>query len=144
MNSVNITINKNITFGNYTQTYKNKNNTITEYYNDNNILFRKVEYDEFKRDIDSKEFNPFGIITSHLHKEYYKTACEEGCIETFKDKYQQYIRKSCSKIEDGFKHKIDDFKSLTSPDKSYVNDFVHDKTGKLVKVISNGKIKLIA
>lgn len=137
VNTVN-TIKNNITFGNYTRTYQKANNTITEYYNDNNILYRKIEYDEFKRDIDTKEFNPYGVIISHQHKKYYKSACEEGYIETFKNKYQQYIRKSCTKIVNGLKHSIDDFKSITSSHKSYVNDFVYDKTGKLIKIIQNG------
>ncbi len=135
------TIKNNIAFGNYTQTYKKHNNTITEHYYDNNVLFRKVEYDEFKRDIDAKDFNMFGIVTSHQHKDYYKTAGEEGCIENYKDKYQQYVRKTCTKIENGLKHVIDDFRSLTSPDKSYVNDFIHDSTGKLIKLVNYKHIK---
>ena len=131
-------IQNKLAFGNYTKIYNENNKTINEHYNDNNVLLSRIEYDEFKRDIDAKEYNSFGIVTSHQQKKYYKTPSEEGFVETFKNKNQQYIRKSCTKIQDGLKHVIDDFKSLTSPNKSYVNDFVHDKAGKLIKIIKNG------
>lgn len=138
VNTVNIKKMKinNITFGDYTRTVANKNNTVTEYYNNSGILYRSVIIDDLGRDIDSKEFNSFGIIISHQHKKYYKTLTENGFIETFKNSLQQYIRKSCTKFENGFRHTIDDFKSHTNPDKSYVNEFIYGINNKLINIIN--------
>ena len=122
------------------KTYKDGNHQITEYISDNGILTRRLELDEFGRDVDTKWFDLEGNVASNLHKDYFKTSEEEGHIETFKNAFQEYTRKCYTKYEEGFKHVIDDFKSKTSPDKSYINEFVYNMQNKLVKLISNGKV----
>ena len=37
----------------------------------------------------------------------------------------------------------DDFKSKTSPNKNYINEFVYDLKNNLVKIINNGKETLL-
>ena len=126
-----------VCFGEKTNIYKIGSNTVTEVFDNCNNIIKRIEYDEFNRDVDSKWFNSAGKLQEHLHKDYYKKENEEGCIETFKNLYQEYTRKSYTKIENGFKHVVDDFRSKTG--KSYINDFVHDMCGNLIKIINNGQ-----
>ena len=127
-----------LSFRERTNTYKVCKNTVTETFDDKNTLIKRIEYDEFNRDVDTKWFDSSGELNEHLHKEYYKKANEEGVIETFKNKTQEYVRKSYTKFESGLKHVFDDFRSKTG--KNYINDFVYDKSGNLVKIINNGKM----
>ncbi len=127
-----------LSFGERTNTYKIGKNTVTEVFDDKNALIKRIEYDEFNRDVDSKWFGSTGKLSEHLHKEYYKKADEEGVVETFKNKTQEYVRKSYTRFENGLKHVFDDFQSKTG--KNYINDFVYDKLGNLVKIINNGKV----
>ena len=71
-----------------------------------------------------------------MHIEYFETENEKGFIETFKNQFQEYIRKSSTKIENGVKHVIDDYTSKSKPEKSYINDFVYDLKGNLQKIIT--------
>ena len=130
-----------ITFGNKTKKFQSGKNSIEEIYTDNDILQKRLIRDEFNRYIDSKTFDLFGNIIEHQHYDYFGTENEQGVIETFKDKYQEYIRKAYTKIEGGLKHRIDDFQSKTG--KSYVNDFVYDMSGKLIKIINNGTTHML-
>ena len=107
-----------ITFGNKTKMFKSGKNNIEEIYTDDDILQKRLVRDEFNRYIDSKTFDLFGNIIEHQHYDYFRTENEQGVIETFKNKYQEYIRKAYTKIEGGLKHCIDDFQSKTG--KSYV------------------------
>ena len=43
-------------------------------------------------------------------------------------------------VKDSFTHMIETYTSKTSPECNYVNEFVRDITGKLVKIINNGKM----
>jgi len=117
--------------------YKSGKNTVKEVFDDNNKMVKRIEYDEFNRDVDAKSFDVSGELQEHLHKEYYKKTNEEGVLETFKNKTQEYVRKSYTKVENGFKYTVDDFQSKT---KNYKNEFVHDTMGKLIKVINNGQV----
>lgn len=132
-----INITNCIIFTNRTYSYKFGKNNVQEIYDDNNILQQRIIWDEFSRDIDSKTFDIQGNVVEHLHKDYFKNDTEEGVIETFKNRNQEYVRRAYTKTENGLKHSIDDFKSAKG--KSYLNDFVHDLSGKLIKIISNGK-----
>ena len=125
------------------KTIKNGQNTIVKFYDDNNFLTKTVIYDEFNRDIDSKTYNISGNIKEHLHKEYYEKESEKGFIEIFKNDFQEYTRKSYTKYENNFRHVVDDFKSKTSPNKNYINEFVYDLKNNLVKIINNGKETLL-
>ena len=127
-----------ISFGIKTKIFQSGKNHIEETYSDDNILQKRLIKDEFDRYVDSKTFDSHGNITEHQHYDYFKTENEQGFIETFRNKYQEYVRKAYIKIEDGLKHSIDDFQSKTG--KSYLNDFVYDMSGKLVKIINNGKV----
>jgi len=120
------------------KTYKHGDNTITEFFDDENTLIRRDETDSFGRNTDSKRFDKNGNITESIHKDYFKTESEEGFIETFKSKYQEYTRKAYTRTENGIKHTIDDFHSKSG--KNYYNDFIHDLNGKLIRIISNGKV----
>ncbi len=125
-------------FGEKTNTYRVGRNTVTEVFDDKNTLIKRIEYDEFRRDVDSMWFDSSGELQEHLHKEYYEKINEKGMIETFFGKSQEYVRKSYTKFENGFKHTVDDFQSKTG--KNYINEFIHDKLGNLVKIINNGKV----
>ncbi len=127
----------NIIFGDKSKFFQSGKNKVEEIYNDDNVMIKRLINDEFDRNIDSAVFDLQGNIIEHQHKDYFQTETEQGFVETFKNKYQEYTRKAYTKIEDGLKHNIDDFKSKTGS--SYINDFVYDLSGKLIKVISNGK-----
>ena len=111
---------------------------VKDFLDDNNILIRREKYDEFDRNTDTMWFNDDGSIKEEMHKDYFKSENEEGLIETFKSKTQEYTRKAYSKTENNLRHSIDDFQSKTG--KSYYNDYIHDMLGNLVKIISNGKV----
>ena len=127
-----------VNFGEKSNTYKIGKNTVTETFDDKNTLIKRIEFDEFNRDVDSKWFDTSGEIQEHLHKEYYEKVNEKGMIETFSGRFQEYVRKFYTKLENGYKHTVDDFQSKTG--KNYINEFIHDKSGNLVKIINNGKV----
>ena len=126
----------NINFGDSTKTYQRGKIKVVEHYNIYDVLTRRIEYDEFNRDIDSKSFNNKGDIIEHQHKEYFENDTEKGFIETFKSRFQEYTRKSYIKFVNGFKHSIDEYVSKTRPDKNYINEFIYNAQEKLVKVIT--------
>lgn len=125
-----------ISFGQRINTYKKGENRVEEIFNDDDLLSRTVEYDRFGRDIDAKTFDAKGNVTEHMMKTY----SQDGCIETFKSNFQEYTRKTCTKIENSLKHRIEEYVSKTSPDKNYVHDFIYDLKGKLIKIVTNGKV----
>ena len=131
-----------IKFGTNEVTYPKGNHKINDLM-ENNALKRRIEFDELGRVIDAKWFDDKLDITDHLQKDYFETPNEKGHIETFKNKFQEYIRKSYTKFEQGCKHVIDDFKSKSNPEHSYINEFVYDIQNRLIKIIHNGKEMLI-
>ena len=124
------------TFGNSEKTYQQGENKVVDTLNDELKLIKRVEYDKFNREVDIKWYDEVNNITDHMHKEYFETENEKGFIETFKNQFQEYVRKSSTKFEDGVKHVIDDYTSKSSPENSYINDFVYDLKGKLQKIIT--------
>ena len=125
-----------LTFVNSEKTYQQGENKVVDTLNDELKLIKRVEYDKFNRDVDVKWYDEVNNITDHMHKEYFETENEKGFIETFKNQFQEYVRKSSTKFEDGVKHVIDDYTSKSSPENSYINDFVYDLKGKLQKIIT--------
>lgn len=125
-----------LTFGNSEKTYRQHGNKIVETFDDNKNLIKRIEYDKFERDIDVKWYDNLKNIVAHMQKEYFETENEKGYIEIYKNNFQEYIRKSYTKIENGLKHAIDDFTSKTNPQNSYFNDFIYDSNGKLQKIVS--------
>ena len=125
-----------LTFGNSEKTYQQGENKVVDTLNDELKLIKRVEYDKFNREVDIKWYDEVNNITDHMHKEYFETENEKGFIETFKNQFQEYVRKSSTKFEDGVKHVIDDYTSKSSPENSYINDFVYDLKGKLQKIIT--------
>ena len=125
-----------LTFGNNKRTYQQRENKIVDTLNDELKLIKRIEYDEFNREVDVKWYDGVDNITDHMHIEYFETENEKGFIETFKNQFQEYIRKSSTKIENGVKHVIDDYTSKSKPEKSYINDFVYDLKGNLQKLIT--------
>lgn len=126
------------TFKGNTKIYQDGNLKIKDSFYDNNILESHTVFDEFDHVLINKRFDRDGLITSSANFEYYETNTENGLIETFKDKGQEYIRKAYTKIENGLKHFVDDFTSISAPQKSYKNEFVSDLEGNLLKLINNG------
>ena len=116
---------------------------IEDSFYDNNVLKSHTVFDEFERVIMHKQFDSDGFIKSSTHLEYYETNIEKGRIETYREIGQEYIRKSYTKIENGLKHVVDDYTSISAPQKSYVNDFVYDLKGNLYKLINNEKETII-
>lgn len=129
---------KLITFKGHNNTYYDGENKIIEYYNDNNILTNRVTYDKFGRDILTNWFDEYGNNKGFMSKKY----VNDGHIETCKTPNQEYIRTCRSFIKDGFKHYIEEFVSKTKPANNYCNESIRDSFGKLVKMISNGKVIL--
>ena len=125
-----------LTFGNSNRANQQRKNKIVDTLNDELKLIKRIEYDEFNREVDVKWYDGDDNITDHMHKEYFETENEKGFIETFKNQFQEYIRKSSTKFENGVKHVIDDYTSKSSPEKSYINDFVYDLKGNLQKIIT--------
>ena len=125
-----------LTFGNSEKTYQQGENKVVDTLNDELKLIKRIEYDKFNREVDVKWYDEVNNITDHMHKEYFETENEKGFIETFKNQFQEYIRKSSTKFENGVKHVIDDYTSKSSPENSYINDFVYDLKGKLQKIIT--------
>lgn len=130
-----------INFYGYSQKYKIGNNSLEDIFDDNDVLIKRYELDDKNRLVETVLFDELGNVEEFLHKDYFEKENEKGFIETYVGPHQEYIRKSYEKTENGFRHVIDDFKSKTG--KSYINDFVHDMSGKLVKIISNGKITMV-
>ena len=126
----------NITFGQKVNIYRKGENTIKEVFDDKNRLSRLIEYDKFDRDIEAKSFDTYGNIIERMSKTY----TDNGMIEHFKNAFQEYTRKTYTIIENGIKHRVEEFKSKTSPNCNYINEFIYDISGKLIKLISNGKI----
>lgn len=131
------------TFKGNTKCYKDRNFKIQDSFYDNNVLKSHTIFDEFDRVIVAKQFDRDGFIESSANFEYYETDIENGRIETYKNKSQEYIRKAYTRIENGIKHVVDDYNSISTPEKSYINDFVYDLKGNLCKLISNGKETII-
>lgn len=125
-----------VSFGNRSIRYHDNTHNIKETFDDSHNLIRIIKYDKQCRDVDCQEFNKEKKVIGHLHKEY----TPDGCIETYKSKNQEYIRINRTLKEDSFTHYIEIFTSKTSPESNYVNEFIRDKFGKLVKIINNGKI----
>jgi len=125
-----------LTFGNSERTFQQGEYKIVETFNDDMKLIKRIEYDKFGRDVDVKSYDGLDNIVDHMQKEYFETENEKGYVEIFKNKFQEYVRKSYTKIENGMKHVIDDFTAKTNPEKSYFNDFIYDLNGKLQKVVS--------
>lgn len=116
--------------------FRNQNyHKVSERYDDRNFLLSRTIYDEFGRDTDTKWFDSDGKIIGSMHKEY----LENGLVESFKNNSQEYVRKCYTIIKDGFKHSIEEYVSKTSPQKNYINEFVYDFMGNLIKLINNGK-----
>lgn len=126
----------NITFGQKVNIYRKGENTIKEVFDDENRLSRLIEYDKFDRDIEAKSFDTYGNIIERMSKTY----TDNGMIEHFKNAFQEYTRKTYTIIENGIKHRVEEFNSKTSLNCNYINEFIYDISGKLIKLISNGKI----
>ncbi len=124
-----------VSFGDLTMTRYEDGSKIVESFNDN-IRLKRLVYDSKDRIVDSVCFDNLGKKISHKHKEY----IENGCIESYKDLKQEYVRRTQMVIEPPFKRFLEHFTSITSPDKSYVAEFIRTLENKLVKVIVNGKI----
>ena len=125
-----------VSFGCKNICYHDKTHNIKETFDDQNNLIRITKYDKQCRDVDTKEFNQKKEVITHQHKEY----TSNGCIETYKSKTQEYVREIKTVVKDSFTHMIETYTSKTSPECNYVNEFVRDITGKLVKIINNGKM----
>ena len=125
-----------LSFGDTTKIYNNGKNKIVEHYNIYDVLTRRIEYDEFNRDIDSKSFSNSGKVIGHQHKEYFENDLEKGVIENYKSTSQEYVRKCYIKFINGFKHSIEEFVSKSKPENSYINEFVYDLKDKLISVTS--------
>jgi len=128
-----------ISFGNKDIRYHDEKHNIIETFDDRQNLIRRVKYDKLCRDVDSVEFNEKKEVIGHLHKKY----TQDGYIETYKSKTQEYVREIKTFVKDSFTHYIEKFTSKTSPQNNYINEFIRDAAGKLVKVINNGKVLYI-
>lgn len=125
-----------VSFGNSDIRYHDKTHNIMETFDDRNNLVKRIKYDKLCREIDCVEFNEKKQIISHQHKEY----TPDGCVETYKSKTQEYIRVIKTVVRDSFTHNIEQFTSKTSPGSNYINEFIRDLKGNLVKIINNGKV----
>lgn len=126
-----------VSFGCKNICYHDSTHNIKEVFDDDGRkLLRRIKYDKQCRDVDCEEFNSDKKVISHMHKEY----TPDGCIETYKSRTQEYIRVIKTFVQDSYIHHVEKFTSKTSPEKSYVNEFISDKLGKLVKIINNGKV----
>ena len=76
-----------LTFGNSKRTYQQRENKIVDTLNDELKLIKRIEYDEFNREVDVKWYDGDDNITDHMHKEYFETENEKGFIETFKNQF---------------------------------------------------------
>lgn len=133
-----------VSFNGKTVTSTQNKLKIEEFYDDNNMLSSRLEYDEQDRFVDKKSFDSQGNVTEHQHKSYYIKGEEQGCIETFKNEFQHYVRQSYTRPQGKFIHTVDNFQSISNPGKSYINEFIRDLQGRLVKVISNGVTTILA
>lgn len=125
-----------VSFGNRDISFHDKTHNILETYDDNEHLIRRTKYDKQFRDVDCQVFDKERKVIGHLHKEY----TPDGCIETYKSKTQEYVRVIRTLTDDTFTRHIEIFTSKTSPESNYVNEFVRDLKGKLIKIINNGKV----
>ena len=125
-----------VNFGNSSRTSRQGENKIIETFDDDNFLLQRIEYDKFDRDVDVKRYDRQGNISEHMHKEYFESENSKCLIETYKNNFQEYIRKAYTTIDNRFKHSIDEYKSISSPEKSYINDAIYDLKGNFIKIIS--------
>lgn len=124
-----------VSFGDLSVTYyENGSKVVESFQNDKKV--KRLVYDEQDRIVDSVNFDKFGKKLSHQHKTFTKT----GCIESFKDFNQEYVRETELIIEPPLKRFLEKFTSISSPDKSYIAEFIRTMENRLVKIIINGKI----
>jgi len=124
-------------FGSSEKVFYNNKNKITEKFNDDDVLIKRIEYDEFDRFIDSKDFDVDGSLSQHHHFDYN----EEGFVETFKNRESEYIRKSKTFIKNSYRYRIEKYISTNSKN-NYVHEFITSLSGKLLRMTCNGKIIL--
>ena len=125
-----------ISFGNENIDYHDKRNNVKGTFDDKHHLIRLTKYDIQNRDTDTFEYNENKQVIGHQHKKY----TPDGLIETYKNQHQEYKRIIKNEKRGSFVYHIEEFISQTSPKNNYVNEFIRDFTGKLVKIINNGKI----
>ena len=132
---MNIRISSFTSFSSINKVFFNNKNKITETYDDNNVLIKRLEYDEFNRFADCKDFDINGNICSHLHFEYKP----DGYIETFKNNESKYTRKCKTFIKDSLKYRVEEFISSNSKS-NYIHEDIKDLSGKLLRLTCNGNI----
>ncbi len=125
-----------VSFGNKNINSSEETQKIAETFDDKHNLVRLTKYDKQGRDVDTFEYNEKKEITSHQHKKY----TQNGLIETYKSKNQEYTRIIKKETRGSYIYHIEEFISKTSPQSNYINEFVRDLAGKLVKIINNGKV----
>lgn len=125
-----------VTFKDYNKTYYNGENKVVESYNDNNKLTNRVTYDKFDRVVLANWFDEWGNDNGFMQKEY----VTDGFIETCKTPTQEYKRICRNFIKDGFQYYTEKYLSKNRPENNYYNESIRNMFGKLVKMISNGKI----
>lgn len=117
-------------------TFLSNQNKVSYLSDESNLSLRRIETDQFGRDVDAKQFDRDGKLVFHQHKYYHG----DDLIEKYRDSNQEYTRKIHYKIKNGYRHRIEEYISETSPQKNYVHEFIRDASNKLVKIIQNGKI----
>ncbi len=120
--------------------YHNLTHNIMDVFDKNQNLKRQVAYNKTALDIETKEFDENHNIIGRIHKKY----TQDGCIETYDGVKQQYIREIKHFIKDSLTHYVEKYTSKTSPEKNYINEYIRDLNGKLVKIIINGKTIYLA
>ena len=123
--------------GNRTRIFYESGKTYYEYYNGHNIS-KTLLCDEFGNELEDIQYDHTGKEISHFCREYK----ENGFIETFKNKSEDYIRSLNIKFLSGYIQVLDKFNSLTHPEKNYIKVFLYDKNNNLIRVINNGKMEL--
>jgi len=126
-----------ISFGNNRFVISNpdSDSTVKETY-DGKVRTKRVVMDSHQRIVDSVNFDNLGRKVSHLHKFY----TDNGYIETYKDFNQEYSREVKTTIVNAQKIITENFRSITSPSKSYIAKFVRNLEDKLVMIVINDKV----
>jgi len=116
-----------------------KNHTITKEFTPENVLLNRLEEDEFGRFFDLKKYDSEGNVILHQHKNYYSRKDDSGNIETFVTSDEKYIRQFHTVKIGNNNHFIDDFTNVLNPENSYINEYIRNSYGRLIRIISNGR-----
>ena len=136
---------KILNFGEHSEPYRYKygGNTIDVYLDAGGHLMQTHETDQFGKYSEKIEFDEQNNIIEY-HRYDYANKDKSEYTEYYKGRNIEYTRKAYIKKIKGLIHHIEEYTSKTNPSANYINEYIRDASGKLLKAIHNGNAYFIA